>query len=92
MFEQKMLFYKLFSNFKITGAIKDVSIKLWTYISASGQSIKNLIGNFWAIYVRNMHTNLQASSSIGVGGEWCDKWTSDVTHHPFTKFLLTQEG
>jgi len=26
MFEQKMLFYKLFSSFKIMGAIKDVNI------------------------------------------------------------------
>jgi len=30
MFEQKMLFYKLYSSFKIVGAIKDVKVKLWT--------------------------------------------------------------
>jgi len=28
MFEQKMLLYKLFSNLKIMGAIKNVNIKL----------------------------------------------------------------
>jgi len=33
MFEQKMLFHKLFSSFQIMGAFKDVNIKLSTEIS-----------------------------------------------------------
>jgi len=41
-------------------------------ISASRQNIKDLVGNFWAIYVRTMHANFKASSSTGVGGEWGD--------------------
>jgi len=41
-------------------------------ISAFRQNIKNLVGNFWAIYVRNMHANFQVSGSIGVGREWGD--------------------
>jgi len=42
-------------------------------ISASSQSIKNLVGNFGAIYEGYMHTNFQASSSIGVGGGGSDR-------------------
>jgi len=66
MFEQKMLFYKLFSSFKIMGAIKKT---LDLNISACRQNIKNLIGNFGAIRVRIMNANFQASNFIGVGGE-----------------------
>jgi len=62
MFEQKMLFYKFFSSFKIMGAIKGVNI------SASKQNIKNLPGSFWAIHVRIMHINFQTSSFTGVEG------------------------
>jgi len=36
-------------------------------ISASIQNIKNLLGNFGAIYVGNMHANFQVSSFTGVG-------------------------
>jgi len=62
------------------GAIKDINIKLWTFsFSASRQNIKNLDGNFWAISVRIMHANFQAFSFTGVGGEWGDIWTLDVT-------------
>jgi len=56
MFEQKMLFNKLFFNFKVKGAIRDVNI------SAFRQNRKKLIGNFGAIHVRIMHANFQASS------------------------------
>jgi len=38
-------------------------------ISASWQNIKNLIGNFGAIYVGIMLAKFQASSSTCVGGE-----------------------
>jgi len=76
MFEQKMLFCKLFSSFKIMGAIKDVNIFFESFetlnlnILASSQNIKNLVGNFWAIYVGNMHVNFQVPSSTDVEGEW----------------------
>jgi len=42
MFEQKMLFYKLFSSIKTIGAIKDINIKLWTEIS---QLLDNIFKN-----------------------------------------------
>jgi len=38
-------------------------------ISASRQNIKNLIGNFGAIYVGMMQAKFQVSSFPGVGGE-----------------------
>jgi len=48
---QKILFYKLLSSFKIMVAIKDVNIELLNLnISASRQNIKKLIGNFGDIY------------------------------------------
>jgi len=45
-------------------------------------SSKNLDSNFWA-----MHVNFQVSSFTGVGGEWGDKRTCDVTPHLYTKYL-----
>jgi len=36
--------------------------------SASGQNIKNLVGNFRAIHVRIMDANFQLSSTKGVRG------------------------
>jgi len=56
-------------------------------ISASRQNIKNLIGNFGAIHVGKMHAKFQASSFTGVGGEWGDGCTPDITLDPYTKFL-----
>jgi len=38
------------------------------------KNIKNLVGNFGAIHVRNMHANFQASSSTGKGGGRGDGW------------------
>jgi len=38
-------------------------------ISAYRQNIKNLVGNFEAIYVRIMHAKFQTSSSTGVEGK-----------------------
>jgi len=43
-------------------------------ISASRQNIKNLIGNFGAIYVGNMHTKFQPSSTKCVGGRGGVRW------------------
>jgi len=37
------------------------------------QNVKKLDGNFWAIYVGNMHAYFQVSSFTGVGGEWGDR-------------------
>jgi len=37
-------------------------------ISASGQNIKNLVGNFGVICVGNMHANFQPLSSTGMRG------------------------
>jgi len=42
-------------------------------ISASRQNIKNLVGNFGAIYVGNMHANFQVSGSSGVEGGGGDR-------------------
>jgi len=81
MFEPKMWFNRFFLSFKIMGAIKDINIKLWTInISASRQ---NLDGNLWAIHVRIMHANFQASSFTGVGGESGDIPRRDITPHPY---------
>jgi len=77
-----MLFYKLFSSFEIIGAIKD-SYKFKTLnlnTSASRQNIKNLVGNFEAIYVGNMIANFQVSSFTSEGGEWGDRQTWAVKH------------
>jgi len=38
-------------------------------ISASRQNIKNLVGNFLAIYVGILHGNIQTYSFPGVGRE-----------------------
>jgi len=73
MFEQKMLFYKFFSSFKIMGAIKGVNI------SASKQNIKNLLDNFGALDVGIMYANFQASSFIDVGREWSDRQKEEQT-------------
>jgi len=77
-------------------ATKDVNIKLGTYknISASRQNIKNLIGNFWAIHVRVMHANFQASSLIGVGGEWGDRPFLNGSLYKISKLppCFAQEG
>jgi len=56
-------------------------------ILATKQNIKNLDFDFEAIYVRTMHVNFQASSFTGVGGEWSDIRTCDITPCPYTKFL-----
>jgi len=70
MFEQKVLFYKLFSSFKIIRAIKDRNIKtLNLNISTYRQNVKNLDRRFEAIHVRIMHANFQASSFNCVGGK-----------------------
>jgi len=39
------------------------------YISAFRQNIKNLVGKFEAIHVRNMNANFQASSFTGMAGK-----------------------
>jgi len=78
-----MLFYKLFSQFKIMGAIKGINMKIWYLnISATRQNIKNLIGDFIAIHVRIMHAILQASAALLVWeeNEVTDKCTRDVKH------------
>jgi len=38
-------------------------------ISAFRQDIRNLVGKFEAIYVRNMHANFQALSFPGMAGK-----------------------
>jgi len=43
------------------------------YISASRQDIKNLIGKFKAIHVRNMHANFQTCSFTDMAGKWGDR-------------------
>jgi len=55
-------------------------------ISASRQNIKNLISNFGAIHVGIKRAKFQASSFTGVGGEWGDGGTCDITPDPYTKF------
>jgi len=62
MFEQKKLFYNFFSSFKIMGTIKDIN----KYLGLYRQNIKNLVFNFWAIHVGNIHANFQVSSFAGV--------------------------
>jgi len=71
MFEQRILFYKLFSSFKIMGATyyRNIYKILNLNISASWQNIKKLDGNFGAIHVGNVHANFQASSFTGEAGE-----------------------
>jgi len=56
-------------------------------ISASEKNIKNLMRNFGAIRVVIMHAKFQASSFIGVGGEWGDRLTHEVIPNPYSKFL-----
>jgi len=51
------------------------------------QNIKNLIGIFWALYVRIVRANFQASSFIGVRGEWGDGRMHDIKPDPYKKFL-----
>jgi len=72
MFEQKNLFYKLFSGFQIMGAIKDVNIKIWTYkyLSLKAKYQKSGWLPWKVIYGGNMPANFQISSSTSVGGEW----------------------
>jgi len=65
-------------------------IHYWTLnlnISASLQIIKNLVGNFGAIYMEIMHARFQLSSFTGVGGKWGHIRSKDVTPHPFAKLL-----
>jgi len=58
------------------------------YLAASGQNMKNLIGNFGAIHVGIIHAKFLASSFTGVGGEWGDRRTRDLTpFDPYAKFL-----
>jgi len=57
-----MLIYKLFSSFKIMGAIKDINIK-------PRAKYQNLTGNFGATHLGNMHAHFQVSCFTGLGGE-----------------------
>jgi len=52
-------------------------------------NIKNMVDNFGAIYVENMNANFQPYSFNGMGGEWGDRFTRDVTPDPYAKFLNT---
>jgi len=72
-----MLIYKLFSSFKIMGAIKDINIK-------PRAKYQNLTGNFGATHLGNMHAHFQVSCFTGLGGEWGDRQTRDVTPNPYT--------
>jgi len=66
--------------------VYNITLKL--NISASGQNIKNLVGNFGAIRVRIMYGKFQASNFTSVGGELGDIRTRDVTPDPYSKFLF----
>jgi len=57
MFKQKMLFYKLFSSFKIMRANKGIKITFNLNILTSWQNIINLDSNFEAHHVGNVHAN-----------------------------------
>jgi len=52
-----------------SGPILIHNIILNLNVSAFRQNIKNLVGNFGAINVGNMHASFQPSSFNGVGGE-----------------------
>jgi len=71
-------------------ANKDVNIKtLNLNISASGQNIKYLVDDFWALYVGNKHADFQVSSSTGVGVKWGDIREGQISRcfcpNPYTK-------
>jgi len=53
-------------------------------ISASTQDIKNLVGNFEALHVGNVHAYFQASCSSGMGGGGGDERTDTGRHPIFT--------
>jgi len=73
-----------------------LALKLWqllwgkyktlnSNISGSRQNIENLDGSFWAIHVRIMYANFQATSFASVGGGWGDKTT-----HPGCQAFLNR--
>jgi len=77
-----------------------ILLKKTAYISASIQDIKNLVGKFEAIHVRNMHANFQVSSFTGMAGKWGDRQTDipflaptimNANHNDFSK-LCSLEG
>jgi len=51
--------------------------------SASKQNVKNLVGDFGAIYVGIMHAKFQPSSLNGVKVGGCDRWMDrqGTSHH-----------
>jgi len=70
----------------VSSLIHNVTLNL--NISASRLDIKILVGNFGAIYVRLMHTNIQASSSTGMGGGGGDRWTDMGSHPIFPRAMM----
>jgi len=68
--EQPFPFMLINNVFKGPAHLVYYYITLNLNISAARQNIKKLDDNFWAIHVRTMLANFQASSFTGVEGEW----------------------
>jgi len=69
----------------VKGKILIQYITLNLNISASRHDIKNMVGNFGALHVGNMHANFQASSSTSMGGGGGDGQIQDITHFPMSQ-------
>jgi len=72
--------YKFKFNFKLLNSLLNFELE---HLSFYRQDFKNLVGNFGALHVANVHANFQAYNSTGMGGGGGDG-QADTGCHPFS--------